>query len=74
MGVAFTGLNNVSSSLYPIVSSTASETELGLGVQYCRYLTLQEKCLQTIKRHLDYDDSVESLPLPKVLKSSLKEI
>lgn len=74
MGVAFTGVNSVSGPLYPIVSSTASETELGLGEQYCRYLTLQEKCLQTIKRHLEYDDSVDCLPLPKVFKSSIKNI
>ena len=74
MGVAFTGVNNVPVPLYPIVSSTASETELGLGEQFCRYLTLQEKCLQTIKRHLEYDESVESLPLPKVFKSSIKNI
>ncbi|KAK3091371.1 hypothetical protein FSP39_019344 [Pinctada imbricata] len=74
LGVAFTGLDKVKVPLFPTISSTACDTELGLGLQFCRYLTLQEKCLQTIKRTLDYDDSIDCLPLPKVLKASLKEL
>ena len=78
LGVAFTGLDQVGEPLYPIVSSTASESELGLGTRGCRYLTLQEKCFQAIKRQLTYNDKfsdcIDGLPLPKIMKTHLSAL
>ncbi|XP_063445958.1 SPRY domain-containing SOCS box protein 3-like isoform X1 [Mytilus trossulus] len=78
LGVAFTGLDQIGEPLYPIVSSTASESELGLGTRGCRYLSLQEKCFQAIKRRLAYNeaynDCVDCLPLPKIMKSHLSAL
>lgn len=75
LGVAFTGLDKIGEPLYPIVSSTASESELGLGTRGCQYLSLQEKCFQAIKRHLVYNETysecIDCLPLPKIMKSHL---
>lgn len=75
LGVAFTGLHQIGEPLYPIISSTSSESELGLGRRGCRYLSLQEKCFQAIKRQLAYKDAyidcIDSLPLPKIMKSHL---
>ncbi|XP_033747594.1 SPRY domain-containing SOCS box protein 3-like [Pecten maximus] len=75
LGVAFTGLNNLSMPLYPMVSSTATETELGLGKRTCRYLSLQEKCFQAIKNSLrcSSEEEVDNLPLPKRMKTYIKE-
>jgi hypothetical protein len=74
-GVAFTGLDKIGEPLYPIVSSTASESELGLGTRGCQYLSLQEKCFQAIKRHLVYNETysecIDCLPLPKIMKAHL---
>ena len=78
LGVAFSGLDLAGEPLYPIVSSTASESELGLGKRGCRFLSLQEKCFQAIKRQLvcnkAYNDSIDCLPLPKIMKAHLSEL
>lgn len=74
LGVAFTDLANLGEHLYPMISSTATETELGLGARSCRYLSLQEKCFQAIKRSLRCtEEGIDNLPLPKTMKSYIKE-
>lgn len=72
-GVAFHGLDKVNVPLYPVVSSTATETELGLGARTCRYLSLQEKCFLTIKKNLIISD-YDRLPLPSVMKEHIKDM
>ncbi|XP_046568344.1 SPRY domain-containing SOCS box protein 3-like [Haliotis rubra] len=73
LGVAFSGLDTVREPLYPLISSTATETELGLGVRSCRYLSLQEKCCAIIKNNLMCADSVENLPLPNAIKNHIRQ-
>ncbi|XP_059165709.1 SPRY domain-containing SOCS box protein 3-like isoform X2 [Physella acuta] len=74
LGEAFTGLNAVQKPLYPLISSTATETELELGVRTCRYLTLQEKCFSKIRSSLVNMDSVDKLPIPKLMKNHIRDL
>lgn len=74
LGEAFTGLHAGNESLYPLISSTATETELELGVRTCRYLTLQEKCFSQIRNSLRSVDYVDNLPLPNIMKNQLREL
>ncbi|XP_005104344.1 SPRY domain-containing SOCS box protein 3 [Aplysia californica] len=74
LGEAFTGLNTKCEPLYPLISSTATETELGLGVRTCRYLTLQEKCFSMIRSSLKNIDNVDNLPLPNLMKNHIREL
>ncbi|XP_051885349.1 SPRY domain-containing SOCS box protein 3 isoform X2 [Pristis pectinata] len=73
LGVAFTGLNKVGVPLYPIVSSTAAETELELVMRSCRFLSLQEQCLYTVLQHLVDEVHIDTLPLPGFIRRQLKE-
>ncbi|XP_007885827.1 SPRY domain-containing SOCS box protein 3 [Callorhinchus milii] len=73
LGVAFSGLNKVGASLYPIASSTAAETELQLGVRGCRFHSLQEWCLYTVLQNLRDKNHINALPLPELIKGLLKE-
>lgn len=73
LGVAFTGLNKVGVPLYPIVSSTAAETELHLEMRSCRFLSLQEQCLYTVLQHLVDKVHIDTLPLPEIIRRQLKE-
>ncbi|CAG5122367.1 unnamed protein product [Candidula unifasciata] len=74
LGEAFTGLYTFSEPLYPIISSTATDTELALGVRTCRYLSLQEKCFSRVRSSLSNIDSVDSLPLPRLFINHLREL
>jgi len=74
LGVAFTGLNQVTEPLYPMISSTAAITEMQLGVTSCRYLTLQEKCFITVTKALKRKADVDSLPLPVSVKRHLCDL
>ena len=71
MGVAFEGLNKVNECLYPIISSTATNTEMEVGVQCCRHLSLQEKCLLAVFRNLRNKTDIQSLPLPPLIKEEI---
>lgn len=73
LGVAFSGLPRGKGPLYPIVSSSATETELGLGVRTCQYLSLQDKCLSVVKNSLKKTEDVDKLPLPECIKQCLRE-
>ncbi|XP_062404538.1 SPRY domain-containing SOCS box protein 3 [Sardina pilchardus] len=64
LGVAFTGLDKVTRPLYPLVSSTAPETELLLGLRTHRLTSLQDSCLHVISKALRSQAHLESLPLP----------
>ena len=73
LGVAFSGLPRGKGPLYPIVSSSATETELGLGARTCRYLSLQGKCMSVVKNSLKKPEDVDKLPLPECIKQCLRE-
>ena len=51
MGVAFSGLNEVSEPLYPIVCSTAAKTEMSLGVLKRDFQSLQVSSLRCCQYH-----------------------
>ncbi|RUS88537.1 hypothetical protein EGW08_003713 [Elysia chlorotica] len=76
LGPAFTGLKATTHRrLYPIVCSTARESELGLGDRFFRPgqpTRLQGDCLEKIRNSLASVESVEALPLPRVMKNYLK--
>ncbi|XP_031554497.1 SPRY domain-containing SOCS box protein 3-like [Actinia tenebrosa] len=71
LGVAFSGLCESTSELYPIVSSTATESEVEIGDRSCKYMSLQDQCWKTILKHVS-EDKTESLPLPPTLCKYLK--
>ncbi|XP_056317831.1 SPRY domain-containing SOCS box protein 3 isoform X1 [Danio aesculapii] len=67
LGVAFTGLKKVGKALYPLVSSTAPETELQLGLRSQKISSLQEHCIHTITQSLSQGRRAKELPLPTSL-------
>ncbi|KAG9260980.1 SPRY domain-containing SOCS box protein 3 [Astyanax mexicanus] len=67
LGLAFSDLDRVASALYPMVSSTAPETELQLGLRTSRLSSLQEHCIHTITHCLGKLGHTHSLPLPRAL-------
>ena len=74
LGTAFFGLDKLNEPLYPMISSTATETELGVGVRSCRYFSLQEKCFQAIRRNLRCGVVCQNnLPLPNVMIQHINE-
>jgi SPRY domain-containing SOCS box protein 3 len=70
-GVACQGLNLLGEELYPMISSTATGTELQVGLRKCRYFSLQEKCYHALARSLQHRADVDILPLPKIFKEHL---
>ncbi|XP_076143777.1 SPRY domain-containing SOCS box protein 3 [Alosa pseudoharengus] len=64
LGLAFTGLDKVARPLYPLVSSTAPETELRLGLRTHRLTSLQDSCLHVISKSIRPQAHLDSLPLP----------
>ena len=74
LGEAFTGLNKVNQELFPIISSTATNSELEVGKRTCRYLSLQEKCCHTVVRCLKRKEDVGVLPLPPIIKQHLVSV
>lgn len=73
LGLAFTGLCNKASELYPIISSTSTLSEIELCDSTCRYVSLQDQCRMTITK-LVGKDQIDYLPLPRGICQSLKGI
>lgn len=73
LGVAFTGLNEISEPLYPMICSTAAKTEMSLGVMKREFLSMQDRCRATIIRSLTNEDQIEQLLLPRTLKRFIAE-
>ncbi|XP_032221392.1 SPRY domain-containing SOCS box protein 3 isoform X1 [Nematostella vectensis] len=71
LGVAFTGLQDRGCELYPIASSTASESEVELGYRCCKYSTLIDQCCMEIIKHVNRDN-MNRLPLPGRICNLLK--
>jgi len=73
LGVAFTGLNEISEPLYPMICSTAAKTEMSLGVMKREFLSMQDRCRATIISSLTNEGQIEQLLLPKSLKRFIAE-
>lgn len=73
LGVAFSGLNDVSEPLYPMVCSTAAKTEMALGVTKREFHSLQDRCRSVVVRHLTREEDIEALELPRSLKKFISE-
>lgn len=73
LGVAFTGLNEISEPLYPMICSTAAKTEMSLGVMKREFLSMQDRCRATIIRSLTNEGQIEQLLLPRSLKMFIAE-
>lgn len=73
LGVAFTGLNNVEETLYPIVCSTAAKTEMTLGIRRRGYHNLQDRCRVSILSRLKEENEIDNLPLPNTIKCFIKD-
>lgn len=72
LGVAFTGLCDNYSELYPIVSSTAAESEVEICDCSCKYTSLQDQCVKTILKYVP-KDKVNELPLPPVICGMIQD-
>lgn len=66
LGVAFTGLCDDYCELYPVVSSTAAESEVEICESSCKYTSLQDQCCKTILKYVQ-KDRINELPLPPVI-------
>jgi len=73
LGVAFTGLSSITDPLYPIICSTAAKTEMALGVTKREFISIQDRCRAVILRHLNHEDQIEHLELPRTLKRFISE-
>lgn len=74
LGVAFSGLNRVEQELYPIVCSTAANTEMSLGVTLRTFDSLQDRCRAIIAQSMHVGNETDQLPLPKRIKAYVKEL
>ena len=59
LGIAFTGLQNVTEQLYPIVCSTAAKTEMSLGLLKQDFQNLQDRCRASILSQLTCEEEIE---------------
>merc|ERR1712038_1033481 len=73
LGVAFTGLHEVTEPLYPIVCSTAAKTEMALGVLKRDFLSLQDRCRATVLSQLTHEEQIDQLKLPLRIKHFISE-
>ena len=65
--IAFTGLQNVTEQLYPIVCSTGAKTSLGLLRR--DFQNLQDLCRVSILSQLTCEEEIKQLELPTTVKS-----
>ena len=73
LGEAFSGLQEVSEPLYPIVCSTAAKTEMTLGVLKRDFISLQDRCRASILACLTQEQQIDSLQLPVRIKKYITE-
>ena len=73
LGVAFSGLQDFTEPLYPIVCSTAAKTEMALGVLKRDFLSLQDRCRATVLAHLTHEEQIDQLKLPLRIKHFISE-
>ena len=53
--------------------STAAKTEMALGVTKREFVSIQDRCRAVILRHLNHEDQIEDLELPRTLKRFITE-
>ncbi len=74
LGVAFTGLDKATKEpLYPVVCSTAAKTEMALGVMKRDFTCLQDRCRSVVLAHLQEEEHIDTLPLPRSVMAFLRE-
>ena len=73
LGVAFSGLENVTDLLYPMISSTACRTEMTLGCTRQEFNSLQDRCRGAILKLLTKEEEVDELEIPRALKRFIYE-
>ena len=73
LGQAFSGLELVEEPLYPIICSTAAKTEMKLGVTKREFVSIQDRCRSVILRHLNCEEEIDQLELPRTLKHFIAE-
>ena len=73
LGVAFSGLADIKEPLYPIICSTSAKTEMALGVTKREFISIQDRCRAVVLRHLNHQDQIEQLELPRTLKRFILE-
>ncbi|ESP01265.1 hypothetical protein LOTGIDRAFT_111900 [Lottia gigantea] len=73
LGVAFSGLDQITYDLYPIVTSTAAKTEMTLGTRKRSYLNLQDRCRASILSKVKGTTTIDFLPLPNKMRQFLKD-
>ena len=71
LGTAFQGLLDIDSELYPMIASTASESEMQLGIRGSKFVTLEDLCKHTVRRYVDYKN-IDKLCLPHPIRNELK--
>lgn len=73
LGVAFTGINRIVDSIYPLVSSTSAKTEMTLTNQRRCYHSLQDRCRHALLQLLPSIDVIDTLPIPSSSKDFLRQ-
>ena len=71
LGIAFTGLQNVTEQLYPIVGSGGAKTSLGFLRR--DFQNLQDRCRASILSQLTCEEEIEQLELPTTVKHFISE-
>jgi len=74
LGIAFKNILTCDREFYPMICSTAANTELEVGVQTCCYTKLQEKCCHLLAQSVYKTDDIELLPLPNLFKQYINII
>ena len=64
LGLAFSDLHLVKDAIFPAISSTAAKTEMYLCRRQRGYTCLQDRCRNTIVRHMKHPIYIDYLPLP----------
>ena len=73
LGVAFSNLGKITDQLYPIISSSTWRTQMTLGCTMWEFSSLQELCRTTILKHMNRDEGINELNLPRSLKRFVLE-
>ncbi|EDV27861.1 uncharacterized protein TRIADDRAFT_63704 [Trichoplax adhaerens] len=71
LGTAFDDLLDINSELYPMIASTAAESEMQLGIRGSKFVSLEDLCRRTVRRYVDYAN-IDKLCLPQPIRNELK--
>jgi SPRY domain-containing SOCS box protein 3 len=74
LGVAFTGLQEITEPIYPMVCSTTAGTGMTLSGMKIELQSLQDRCRDTTLTHISYKGQIDKLDLPPRIKHFISEI